>query len=129
VNEGAVPPIRSPSEFEIGFLIGVLVGEGHFGGDGRNPQVTLRMHTRHEQLFKWLLETFGGKLYGPYDHGGRKYFQWMIRGRQLREQMIPLLARHWRYLDEHVRSRIESMCERYSIPLDPPSVRPPAAPG
>jgi len=81
------------------------------------------MHTRHEQLFKWLFESFGGKLYGPYDHGGRKYFQWMLRGRELREQMIPLLVRHWGYLDDHVRSRIESMCARYSIPLAPSASR------
>jgi hypothetical protein len=74
------------------------------------------MHTRHEQLFKWLFESFGGRLYGPYDHGGRKYFQWMLRGRELREQMIPLL----------VRSRIESMCARYSIPLAPAASRPSA---
>src|SRR5262245_24853141 len=31
-------------DFSIGFLLGLLVGEGHFGGDGRQPQVTLRMH-------------------------------------------------------------------------------------
>ncbi len=33
---------------------GILVGEGHFGGDGRQPQVTLRMHVDHEALFRWL---------------------------------------------------------------------------
>lgn len=111
------PPVRRQStEFDVGFLIGVLVGEGHFGGDGRTAHITLRMHTRHEGLFRWILEVFGGKLYGPYEHGGRSYFQWMARGATLRE-ILPLLAQHWSHLDDHIRSRIEAMCTRYSIPL------------
>lgn len=69
------------TQFEIGYLVGLLVGEGHFGGDGRSPQVTLRMHVRHEAIFRWIERTFpGGRLYGPYDHGGRHYLQWMARG-------------------------------------------------
>ena len=68
----------------------MLVGEGHFGGDGRQPQVTLRMHVRHEALFNWIERTFpGGKLYGPYNHDGRHYFQWMARGNYLREVLVP----------------------------------------
>ena len=43
------------NDFEEGFLLGILVGEGHFGGDGLQPQVTLRMHVRHEELFRWLV--------------------------------------------------------------------------
>ncbi len=38
-------------EFDSGFLIGLLVGEGHFGGDGKAPHVIVRMHTRHERTF------------------------------------------------------------------------------
>jgi hypothetical protein len=81
------------SEFEAGVLFGLLVGEGHFGGDGRQPQVTLRMHSRHERLFRWLEAAFPeGRLYGPYHHGGRDYFQWMARGEFLRERLVPFLA-------------------------------------
>ncbi len=80
--------------FREGLLVGILVGEGHFGGDGKQPQITLRMHTRHSQLFDWIQANFpGGKLFGPYFHGGRHYFQWMARGRFLREVMVPLLER------------------------------------
>ena len=50
------PEPGSLDDFETGFLLGILVGEGHFGGDGRQPQVTLRMHTDHEALFRWLAE-------------------------------------------------------------------------
>ena len=70
-----------PTDIDIGVLVGLLVGEGHFGGDGRQPQITLRMHVRHEALFHWLEREFpGGKLYGPYHHSGRHYYQWMARG-------------------------------------------------
>jgi len=71
---------RHLDDFSVGFLLGVLAGEGHFGGDGRQPHVTLRMHVRHEKLFRWLQSTFPEtRLYGPYNHGGRSYFQWMAR--------------------------------------------------
>ena len=42
--------------YEEGVIVGVLLGEGHFGGDGRQPQVTVRMHVRHEALVRWLQE-------------------------------------------------------------------------
>jgi hypothetical protein len=104
--------------FEQGFLVGILVGEGHFGGDGRKAQVTLRMHTRHQRMFEWLLTSVpGSRLYGPYHHGGRSYFQWMARGKCLEEQLLPLLGRHLAFLDDHARSRIELMCSQYGLVL------------
>ena len=104
--------------FGEGFLLGILVGEGHFGGDGRQPQITLRMHTRHQQLFLWLKATFPeSRLYGPYHHGGRDYYQWMARGRVLREQLWPLLHARLPFLDDYVRERILEMAERYGLPV------------
>lgn len=118
----------NPSPFEVGVLLGLLVGEGHFGGDGRQPQVTLRMHAHHERLFRWLVETFpGGKLYGPYDHAGRRYYQWMARGSFLRERLLPLLDAHLRPdLSEHVYRRYLSMKERYGLGASGEEVGPPA---
>jgi hypothetical protein len=104
------------SEFEGGLLFGLLVGEGHFGGDGRQAQITLRMHVRHERLFRWLEKSFpDGKLYGPYNHGGREYFQWMARGRFLRETLVPFLRQRRAWMDSHVAARFDAMCERYSL--------------
>ncbi|MBI4489504.1 MAG: hypothetical protein HY694_10505 [Deltaproteobacteria bacterium] len=104
--------------FEEGFLVGILVGEGHFGGDGKQPQVTLRMHVRHEKLFRWLEDKFpGSKVYGPYFHGGRNYYQWMARGRLLREEILPILTPHLNFLDDHVRARIQDMCRLYGLPI------------
>ncbi len=104
------------SEFDRGYLIGLLVGEGSFGGDGRQPQVVLRMHVRHERIFRWLEERFPGcRLYGPYSHSGRNYYQWMARGRALVEELLPLLdVAEIARLDAHAASRLSLMCERYA---------------
>ena len=115
-----------PTQFDVGFLVGLLVGEGHFGGDGRQAQVTLRMHVRHEAIFQWLERTFpGGRLYGPYHHGGRDYLQWMARGPYLRDELVPLLDR-WLSpdLDRHSFDRFQLMKSRY-----PQAVADPAVPG
>ncbi|MBI3795764.1 MAG: hypothetical protein HY268_02200 [Deltaproteobacteria bacterium] len=98
-------------------LLGLLVGEGHFGGDGKQPQVTLRMHVRHEPLFRWLLEQVpGSKLYGPYNHGGRQYYQWMVRGEMLKNSFIPLIdALPLAQIDPHTYGRYQQMKERYKL--------------
>ncbi len=112
------------SDFEIGFLVGVLVGEGHFGGDGKQPHITLRMHTDHESLFRWLESRVGGRLYGPYDHGGRRYFQWMARGEFLRGELVPLLDAYLTpTLDGKGYERYVAMKERYGLEADPTSSR------
>ena len=104
-----------PTQFDFGFLVGLLVGEGHFGGDGRQPHVTLRMHVRHEAIFDWLERTFpGGRVYGPYHHGGRDYLQWMARGAFLRDELAPVLDRFLSpSLDQHSFDRYQLMKDRY----------------
>ena len=103
-------------DFSLGYFLGLLAGEGHFGGDGKAAHITLRMHVRHEGLFRWLQLTFpGGRLYGPYSHSGRSYFQWMARGEFLRTELIPLIAKHAYIFDDHVRGRFESMRARYRV--------------
>ena len=108
-----------PNDFEEGVLVGLLVGEGHFGGDGRQPQVTLRMHVRHEAMFRWIERTFpGGRLYGPYDHSGRRYYQWMARGPFLRDELLPMLDRRLSgRLDSYAQGRVEDMRQQYARQL------------
>jgi len=106
------------TDFDRGLLVGILIGEGSFGGDGRQPQITLRMHTRHEALFRWLERTIPtAKLYGPYHHGGRDYFQWMARGKVLRELLVPILDRSLTPgLDAYAFDRYAAMKAEYGIP-------------
>jgi hypothetical protein len=103
-----------------GIVIGLLIGEGHFGGDGKQPQVTVRMHVRHERLLRWLAERFpGSRLYGPYHHGDRHYFQWMARGTALVGELLPLLEQHITpELDTHAYARLTAMTDRYADAIE-----------
>lgn len=104
------------SDLDRGIVAGVLLGQGSFGGDGRQPQVTLRMHVRHESLFRWLQERFPrARLYGPYHHGDRSYYQWMARGRMLVEDLLPILeAAIVPELDAPSAERLATMTDRYA---------------
>ena len=108
--------MSSLTPFERGVVVGLLVGEGSFGGDGKQPQVTLRMHVRHQKIFQWLTERFPEtRLYGPYHHGGRSYYQWMARGRTLVKDVLPVLEQELlAELDDHASERLEAMLRRYS---------------
>jgi hypothetical protein len=108
--------MASLSDFDRGLFVGVLIGEGSFGGDGKQPQVTLRMHVRHEALFHWLIERFPEtRLYGPYHHGGRSYYQWMARGSVLVRDVLPLLEQELdARLDAHAAARLNEMRSRYA---------------
>lgn len=105
------------SDFRIGYFVGLLVGEGHLGGDGLQPQLTLRMHTVHEQVFRWLQRNFpGGRLFGPYEHAGRRYFQWMARGKYLRHRIVPILDQVITSdLDIKTFQRLKAMKDRYGM--------------
>ena len=108
-----LPPMDARDE---GIVVGLLIGEGHFGGDGKQPQVTLRMHVRHEALMRWLAARLpGSRLYGPYHHGNRHYFQWMARGATLVTELLPILERHITpELDAHAFERLTAMTDRYA---------------
>jgi hypothetical protein len=104
------------TDVERGLVVGILIGEGHFGGDGKKPQITLRMHVRHEALFRWLQARFPrARLYGPYSHDGRNYYQWMARGPALVEDVLPLVeAVLTDEIDSHVAERIREMRDKYA---------------
>jgi len=74
------------------------------------------MHIRHESIFRWLEQRFPrARLYGPYNHGGRNYYQWMARGAALAEDVLPVVEGVLTdELDAHVLGRIRDMREKYS---------------
>jgi hypothetical protein len=115
MDEVSITP--TASSFTAGFFLGLLVGEGHFGGDGKQPQITLRMHVRHEVLLRWLTTHLpGGKLYGPYNHGGRQYYQWMARGEVLKNVLVPLIdSLPLAEIDPHTHERYQAMKQRYRL--------------
>ncbi len=104
------------TDFDRGLVAGILMSQGSFGGDGKQPQVTLRMHVRHEAFFSWLMERFPRtKLYGPYHHGDRSYFQWMARGKVLATDVLPVLeAAITPDVDGHAAERLREMTTKYA---------------
>jgi len=74
------------------------------------------MHVRHEAMFNWLERAFpGGRLYGPYHHDGRHYYQWMARGTYLRDVLLPVLERRLTPdFDGHAYQRFQDMRVRYA---------------
>ena len=117
------PPSVEETAFGHGLLLGVLMGEGHFGGDRLQRQVTVKMHVRRKALLDWLLDRCpGARLYGPYEHDGRQFYQLMVRGNALRYRLIPLLdSLPWAEIDPHSHERYLAMKRRYGL-LNEPAV-------
>jgi hypothetical protein len=108
--------VNELSDLDRGIFVGLMLGQASFGGDGKQPQITLRMHVRHEALFQWLLERFPHtRLYGPYHHADRSYYQWMARGRALVRDVLPMLEQVLApALDGYAHERLQQMLERYA---------------
>lgn len=104
------------SDIERGLAAGVLLSDGSFGGDGRQPHIILRKHVRHEQLVRWLELRFpASRLYGPYHHGDRSYFQWVARGRALVQEVLPVIEPLITPdLDAHAAGRLAEMRQNYA---------------
>jgi hypothetical protein len=115
-TSGAAAPLAPPG-LDAGILLGILIGAGHFGGDGRQPQITIKMHVRHRRLFDWLVRACpGSRLYGPYSYEGRNFYQWMVRGTTLRATVAPILDQlPLEEIDEHTHARYAEMKRRYGF--------------
>lgn len=81
------------SDFDLGYIMGIIVSEGSFTGDWRNPCLQIKLHQRDVAVLEFLRDTLGGRLYGPYNHGGRHYSMWLLRGAEL-DRAVALFAAH-----------------------------------
>jgi hypothetical protein len=68
------------SEFDLGYVMGLMVGEGSFSGDKEQPALQLRLKEDDPEPLRKLNRILGGNVYGPYSHGERSYFVWLLRG-------------------------------------------------
>lgn len=81
------------ADFDLGYIMGIIVSEGSFTGDWRNPCLQIKLHQRDIAVLEFLQSALGGKIYGPYHHGDRHYSMWMLRGDDL-DQAVDLFIRH-----------------------------------
>jgi hypothetical protein len=85
-----MPPVEL---FAVGYAMGLVAGEGSFTGDRQQPSLEIRMHRRDMEPLEDVRRVLGGRIFGPYTHGGRPLYVYMLRGRELKAA-IPLLQQH-----------------------------------
>ena len=90
--------------------MGLVVGEGSFTADRQQPYLQVKMHARDPFPLRFLAERLGGRVYGPYQHQGRNYFTWLLRGSDLRAA-LPLFRDH--LPESWKREQFERWTERH----------------
>lgn len=74
-------------EFELGYVLGLIVGEGSFSGD-KKPRVSVKQKENLDVL-QSCVKVFGGRINGPYEYerkgGGKpyRYHAWSLDGPDL----------------------------------------------
>ena len=106
-NNQYYSPVR---EFDIGYIMGLVVGQGSFTADRKQPYLQVKLHVRDPFPLRHLADQLGGRVYGPYRHQTRHYSPWLLRGPAL-TAAIPIfrayLPESWRreqferWLDQH----------------------------
>ena len=103
--------------FELGYAMGLIVGEGSFTGDRQQPSLEIRMHRRDLAPLENVQRLLGGRIFGPYTHGGRSLYVYMLRGRELKEA-LPIFQEHlppsWK------RVQYDTWRQKYADHLDRP---------
>lgn len=79
--------------FDLGYAMGLIVSEGSFTGDRQQPSLEVKAHRRDVEPLEHLRRVLGGRIFGPYAHGGRNLYAYMLRGRELKEA-LPTLQEH-----------------------------------
>jgi hypothetical protein len=73
--------------------MGLIVGEGSFTGDRQQASLEIRMHRRDLEALERIQRLLGGRIFGPYLHGGRNQYVYMLRGSELRAA-LPVIQEH-----------------------------------
>ena len=76
--------LQPVDEFGLGFAMGLIVAEGSFTGDRQQPSLEIRLHRRDLAPLERVQRLLGGRIFGPYAHGGRNQYVYMLRGQDLR---------------------------------------------
>lgn len=109
--------VRPVEAFSLGYAMGLIVGEGSFTGDRQQPSLEIRMHRRDIEPLENVRRVLGGRIFGPYAHGGRSQYVYMLRGRELKEALAIIhqhLPASWK------RIQFDAWRAKYSDYLDRP---------
>ena len=108
---------RSVDAFDLGYALGIIVSEGSFTGDRHQPSLEVKAHRRDLQPLEHLQRVFGGRIFGPYAHGGRNLYAYMLRGRELKGA-LPTISRH--LPESWKRVQFDAWRTRYAAFFDRP---------
>lgn len=75
------------TEFEIGYLMGLVVGEGSFTGDRKQYCLSIKLHESDLQPLLAVKRLLGGRIQGPYNHDSRRFWIYRIGSRQVRAHL------------------------------------------
>jgi hypothetical protein len=102
------------TDFEIGYIMGLIVGEGSFTGDRKKGWLSIKLHMNDPAPLLEAQRVLGGRIYGPYHNNGRHFLHYRLYGRELVEA-LPLFKK---YLPEsHKRDQFYAWLEKYYLYL------------
>ncbi|HEX8650425.1 MAG TPA: LAGLIDADG family homing endonuclease [Pyrinomonadaceae bacterium] len=100
------------TDFEIGYIMGLIVGEGSFTGDCKKGWLSIKLHMNDPAPLLEVQRLLGGRIYGPYHNNGRHFLHYKLYGRELVEA-FPLFKE---YLPQsRKRDQFYAWLEKYYI--------------
>ena len=103
--------------FALGYAMGLVVSEGSFTGDRAQPSLEIRSHRRDIEPLEDVRRILGGRIFGPYTHGGRNLYAYMLRGAELK-RALPTIQEHLPHSWKRVQ--FESWRTKYADFFDRP---------
>src|SRR5919109_4818373 len=100
--------VHPVNDFDLGYIMGLVVGEGSFTGDRVQPCLSIALHARDPEPLVLCQRLLGGRMYGPYWHGRRNGRRWLLRGYELAEA-VRLFRAH--LPPSHKRGQFLAWCE------------------
>lgn len=100
------------SEFDAGFICGLVTGEGSFTGDRKQPVLAIKLHQDDPEPLRLIQAKLGGRIYGPYCHAGRRYYFWRLMGKSL-YSALPLFSE--RLPESRKRTQFFKWIEKYDL--------------
>jgi hypothetical protein len=71
------------TEFEIGYAIRLIAGEGCFTKWKRGrPHIVVALAADDPLPLEWMLQRFGGTIYGPYQNRGKGSLRYYLTGQE-----------------------------------------------